>query len=34
VVVFDAPDIQAVLVEGADPGKLFDKKLRDVYDHV
>jgi hypothetical protein len=32
VVLFSRPEIEAVLLEGRDPGPIFRKKVRDVYD--
>jgi hypothetical protein len=34
VVVFEKPDIDAVLLEAQDPGPIFDEKLREAYDFI
>lgn len=34
VVVFELPDIEAVLVDHVDIGEIFSEKLRRVYDHI
>ena len=34
VIIFDKDDIENVMLESADPGPIFDEKLRDAYDFI
>lgn len=34
VVIFDQADIENVILESADPGPIFEEKLRDAYDYI
>jgi hypothetical protein len=34
VVIFELPEIEKIMLEFANPGPIFDEKLRDAYDYI